>query len=297
MPTVALPAQSTSPSAAADTKVEKKPTDDEPQNELTKKFTESEWKGVQELRKKLPEIFEKAYEKPEAKTTPITLWGVHIDPKEPRDAKVSVVLAKFLRARNLNVNEAEKMLVATLRWREEFKVEECVKEEYPKEVFGNLGHVYGKDKEGRPVVYNLYGANKDTKAVFGDVQRFLRWRVALMEKSVSYLDFETIDQTDQIHDYEGVSLSQRDANSKSAASEATSIFQNHYPEFLSRKFFINIPTLLTWIFWVFKPVLSAATFAKMTVVGTGHDAIAKALLPIIDKTELPKKYGGEADGF
>jgi phosphatidylinositol transfer protein SFH5 len=35
----------------------------------------------------------------------------------------------------------------------------------------------------------------------------------------------------------------------------------------------------------------------MTVVGTGHHAIAKALLPVIDKTELPKKYGGEADGF
>lgn len=73
-----------------------------------------------------------------------------------------------------------------------------------------------------------------------------------MEKSISCLDFETIDQTVQIHggshpyfaheesdhglqltlDYEGVSLTQRDANSKSAASEATSIFQNHYPEFL-----------------------------------------------------------------
>jgi hypothetical protein len=55
--------------------------------------------------------------------------------------------------RNLNVDEADKMLVATLRWREEFKVEEAVKEEFPQEIFGNLGHVYGKDKEGRPVVY------------------------------------------------------------------------------------------------------------------------------------------------
>jgi len=33
-------------------------------------------------------------------------------------------------------------------------------------------------------------------------------------------------------DYQGVSLTNRDANSKNAASEATSIFQNHYPEFL-----------------------------------------------------------------
>lgn len=33
-------------------------------------------------------------------------------------------------------------------------------------------------------------------------------------------------------DYEGVGLSSRDANSKAAASEATSIFANHYPELL-----------------------------------------------------------------
>ena len=33
-------------------------------------------------------------------------------------------------------------------------------------------------------------------------------------------------------DYEGVGLTSRDANSKKAASEATAIFQNYYPEFL-----------------------------------------------------------------
>ena len=53
-----------------------------------------------------------------------------------------------------------------------------------------------------------------------------------MEKSIKQLDFETIDQMIQIHDYEGVSMMSRDANQKAAASEATNIFQNHYPEFL-----------------------------------------------------------------
>lgn len=41
-------------------------------------------------------------------------------------------------------------------------------------------------------------------------------------------------------DYEGVGLSSRDANSKKAASEATAIFQNYYPEFLVC-FFRSIP--------------------------------------------------------
>ena len=35
-----------------------------------------------------------------------------------------------------------------------------------------------------------------------------------------------------ITDYEGVGLTSRDANSKRAAKEATTIFQDYYPEFL-----------------------------------------------------------------
>ena len=85
-----------------------------------------------------------------------------------------MILAKFVRARTLNVSDAADMLVATLKWRDEFKIEEIMKEEFDPEVFGKLGKVFGKDKDGRPVTYNLYGAVKDMKAVFGDVQKFIR---------------------------------------------------------------------------------------------------------------------------
>ena len=134
------------------------------------------------------------------------------------DAKASVILCKFVRARELRVKDAAEMLVATLKWRDEFKIDEVLKEEFDPEVFGKLGKVYGKDREGRPVTYNLYGAVKDMKAVFGDVQRFIRcvrcagalefrrahwcggrWRVQFMEESIKLLDFENIDQMVQIH--------------------------------------------------------------------------------------------------
>lgn len=122
-------------------------------------------------------------------------------------------------------------------------------------------------------------------------------------------------------DYEGVSITSRDASQKAAAKEATNIFQAHYPEFLvrpgccspppmcglthlltcvplqSRKFFVNVPTLLTWVFWLFKPLISAATLAKMTVVGTGAKTIGAELSPVIPRSELPKRYGGEAEAF
>ncbi|KAF9218625.1 CRAL/TRIO domain-containing protein [Gyrodon lividus] len=272
--------------------------DVEPQNALTAKFTPAEWIALKQFRSMLPESFSEAFpDNPDARTTPYRMWGVTIDPINPTNARVSVVLMKFLRARNLNPTEAEDMFISTLRWRQSFDVEAAMNEKVPDEIFGKLGKVHGRDKEGHPVIYNLYGANKDLNAVFEDVQRFLRWRVAFMEESIALLDFETVDQMVQIHDYEGVSLSSRTENSKNAASEASSIFQGHYPEFLSRKFFVNVPSFLAWIFWLFKPFLSAATLAKMTVVGSGHQAISAALLPLIDEGELPKKYGGAADGF
>jgi phosphatidylinositol transfer protein SFH5 len=54
--------------------------------------------------------------------------------------------------RNLDVPAARQMLVKTLQWRESFDVSAAMKEEFPADIFGPLGHIYGHDKEGRPVV-------------------------------------------------------------------------------------------------------------------------------------------------
>ncbi|KAI5118679.1 hypothetical protein M0805_003616 [Coniferiporia weirii] len=270
-------------------------TEEEPQNVLTEKFTEAEWKALQELRAAFPSVVEEVYKdnKPEA----INIWGVSIDAKGTPDARASVVLMKFLRARALNVEDAKKMLVNTLKWRIDFKIDELLNEEFPQDVFGNAGHIFGKDKEGRPVNYNIYGGENDLKAIFGDTNRFIRWRVQLMEKGIALLDFENVDQMIQVHDYEGVGLNSRDANSKKAASETTPLLQDHYPETLYKKFFVNVPAVFTWVFWLFKPLISAETLAKMSVVGSGPQTIRKELLPFIDAKELPKRYGGEVDAF
>lgn len=58
-----------------------------------------------------------------------------------------------------------------------------------------------------------------------------------------------------------------------------------------------MPTVLSWVFWFFKSVVSARTFAKMSVVGSGHHEIHKTLLEVIDDKEIPKRYGGLAEGF
>ncbi|KAH9926245.1 CRAL/TRIO domain-containing protein [Epithele typhae] len=294
----AAPAEAAAPAAsetnAADAK--EKTDAEEPQNWLTQQFTDAEWAAVKALRAELPAILAQAYPSASPAPTSITLWGVTLSCTAP-SAKASVVLAKFARARGLVVADAAAMLLATLKWRAEFGVDAVVGETFDADTFGRLGRVYGKDKEGRPVTYNLYGAVRDMKAVFGDVQKFIRWRVQFMEESIKLLDFETVDQMVQIHDYNGVSITSRDASQKAAAKEATAVFQNYYPEFLSRKFFVSVPAVLTWIFWLFKPLISANTLAKMTVVGSGAKTIGAELSQVIALEELPKEYGGTAAGW
>lgn len=72
---------------------------------LTDKFTSTETASVQVLTSALPEVFEEAFkdlkEAPLRQAT-IDFWGVPIDPinaANSGDARVSVILVHFLRAR------------------------------------------------------------------------------------------------------------------------------------------------------------------------------------------------------
>ena len=112
-----LAAASAEPTAPTTTIPEETQTSPEPQNPLTERFTTQEWIVLKEFRvtqthsqlytspltviqDALPEILAQAFpDDPKAKETPFSMWGVKIDPNNPRDAKVSVVLMKFLRAR------------------------------------------------------------------------------------------------------------------------------------------------------------------------------------------------------
>jgi phosphatidylinositol transfer protein SFH5 len=48
------------------------------------------------------------------------------------------------------------MMVATLRWRDEFKIDDVMKESFPEDVFGGLGYISGTDKRGAPVRYIFF---------------------------------------------------------------------------------------------------------------------------------------------
>ena len=51
------------------------------------------------------------------------------------------------------MENATNMMISTFKWRDEFNTDALASEEFPQDVFGPVGRVFGKDKGGRPVTY------------------------------------------------------------------------------------------------------------------------------------------------
>lgn len=122
----------------------------------------------------------------------VSIWGV----KLLQDDRSDVVLLKFLQARDFNVNNTFTMISNTLKWRNEFNIDELVEEDdngcpdFERAVF-----MHGVSKQGNPVCYNVYGQFRNAELyhkTFSDEEKrckFLRWRIKFLEKTIRKLDF------------------------------------------------------------------------------------------------------------
>ncbi|CAG8597115.1 423_t:CDS:2 [Ambispora gerdemannii] len=253
-------------------------------NPLFAAFTEDERSAVAQLKNKLDGILTLAVA-PED----YSLWGIPLD-KESSDERLEVLLIKFLRARNLDVAEAQVMLTNTIKWRLEFKVDGILEEKFDEAIFpGRIGFIHGLDIKNRPVTYNLYGG-LDNQKVFGDVEKFLRWRVQLMERGIEELDFVNVDQMIQVHDYEGIGLGSHDKTTKTASKKVTQVMQDNYPEFLAVKFFVNVPWWGDLVFKFISVFLAEQTKKKFVVTSASN--VKEHMTKYITEEELPTKYGG-----
>ncbi|KAL4161274.1 Non-classical phosphatidylinositol transfer protein (PITP) [Phytophthora ramorum] len=253
---------------------------------------------INQLLKALPSLIE-------ASSGYSEVFGVTLDPSGPFTTKL--ILQKFLRANANDVDKAKTQLGETLEWRSTFKPLETLDEKFSKEVFGGLGYVIeidgvpGSENKKDVVTFNIYGAVKDNKATFGNLDQFLRWRVALMEKGIQKLKLNeaTVSIPDygegpdpyqgiQIHDYLNISFLRQDPDVKVASRKTIDVFSKVYPEMLSRKFFLNVPVLMGWVFTAFKLFLSAETVRKFTVLSYGEQLYTEL------GDGVPEVYGGKS---
>lgn len=175
-----------------------------------------------------------------AKQSPeeVSIWGIPLLADERSD----VVLLKFLRARDFKVKDAFTMIKNTVRWRKQFGIDELVEEDSESDGLEKVVFMHGVDKEGHPVCYNVYGEFRSKELyqkTFSDEekrQRFLRWRIRFLEKSIRKLDFTpggvcTIVQVNDLKNSPGPGKWEL----RHATKQALQLLQDNYPEFVAKQ--------------------------------------------------------------
>jgi len=212
-----------------------------------------------------------------------------------------VYLLRWLRARNFNVEAAEKMLRASLKWRDEWEVEK-LKEWEPPEVFQKYypSGSAGFDKEGSPVIIVPF-AGLDMWGMMHTVSKtdFIKMTVKVLE---SYLSTGT-EQAQKfgqaatkvvcIMDMENFNIRQyawRPAGEVVVAM--LQMYEANYPEILKDCYIINAPKVFAIAYAVIKNFLNDYTLKKLHIFKSDPQKWQPMLLEAIEHDQLPAHYGG-----
>eukprot|EP00188_Purpureofilum_apyrenoidigerum_P000497 Plantae.Rhodophyta-Purpureofilum_apyrenoidigerum.ctg12151.p1 GENE.Plantae.Rhodophyta-Purpureofilum_apyrenoidigerum.ctg12151~~Plantae.Rhodophyta-Purpureofilum_apyrenoidigerum.ctg12151.p1 ORF type:complete len:296 (-),score=69.50 Plantae.Rhodophyta-Purpureofilum_apyrenoidigerum.ctg12151:266-1153(-) len=201
-------------------------------------------------------------------------------------------LARYIRARKMDVDKAFAMIQDTLKWRKEFDVVgllqsdlNLVKSE------STTGKMYagGHDKSGRPILY-MKPRNQNTKDTTANIQhlvysleRTCANAVSPQEKMVLILDFK------------GYGL--RNAPSVKVMKETLHILQNHYPERLGLAICVEAPALFFGFYKVITPFIDPVTAKKVQFLertkqfAEGTKALA-TMKEFFDLDQVEAEYGG-----
>jgi len=131
------------------------------------------------------------------------------------------------------------------------------------------------------------------------ISRFIRWRVTLMERTIGLLELGSAKtpipdngpdpyKAFQIHDYLQISFMRHHPAVKAASKKAIDLFQNYYPECLDKKFLVNVPIIMGWMFNAMKMIVNKDTFKKLFMLTYGASLASE-----LKSETVPEEYGGK----
>lgn len=245
-----------------------------------------------------PPTTETETEEPKEEVTPppapeeVSIWGIPL----LQDERSDVILLKFLRARDYKVKDAFTMIKNTVRWRKEFEIDALLEQDHGND-WDKVAFTHGYDKKGHPVCYNAFSEfqNKDlyqnTFSTDEKRQKFLKWRIQFLEKSIRKLDFSPtgISSFVQVNDFKNsFGIGKREL--WQASKLAVQLLQDNYPEFLAKQVFINVPWWYLAYNRMISPFLTQRTKSKFVFAGPSKSA--ETLFKYIAPEQVPVQYGG-----
>ncbi|KAM2244422.1 hypothetical protein ACFXTI_005492 [Malus domestica] len=210
-------------------------------------------------------------------------------------------LMRFLKARDMNVGKAHKMLLDCLQWRMDSEIDNILaKPIIPTDLYravrdSQLVGLSGYSKEGLPVIAVGVGQSTFDKAsVNYYVQSHIqmneyRDRVVLPSATKKYGQY--IGTCVKVLDMTGLRLSA--LNQIKLLTVISTIDDLNYPEKTDTYYIVNVPYIFSACWKVVKPLLQERTRKKIQVLqGCGRDE----LLKIMDYATLPHFCRKEGSG-
>ncbi|CAN0864774.1 PATL5 [Linum grandiflorum] len=226
----------------------------------------------------------------------ISIWGVTLQP-DAIDDRTDVILLKFLRFKHFKVQDAFNMLFSTIQWRKDFCIDELLLEDEDDAFSNDLERaffVFGEDKENRPVCYTVFEVFQDDelyRKLFSDEakrQRFLEWRIMLMEKTVRKLDFRSGGTSTMVH---VMDLKNSPGHHMTEMNEAfdsvLKILSDHYPGFFEKQIVINVPWWRLALINIINPF--APEWVKKKFVFVGPSKSSATLLRYVNREKIPAR--------
>ncbi|KAA3467973.1 random slug protein 5 [Gossypium australe] len=214
------------------------------------------------------------------------------------------VIRRFLRARDLDIEKANTMLLKYLSWRRTFLPKGFVSEsEISNQLADNKLCMQGVDKQGRPIVVAFGGRHKPTKGNLEEVKRMVML-LFLLHFSIHFFwnfcfvvyGLEKIcarmprgqEKFVAIGDLEGWGYSNSDIRAYVAS---LSILQDCYPERLAKLFIVHVPYIFMTAWKVVYPFIDSRT--KKKIIFVENKKLKSTLLNDIDESQLADIYGGK----
>ncbi|XWS54101.1 hypothetical protein CRYUN_Cryun10bG0059500 [Craigia yunnanensis] len=196
-----------------------------------------------------------------------------------------LMIRRFLRARDLDIEKASTMFLKYLSWRKTFLPKGFISEsEISSQLAPNKLCMQGLDKQGRPIVVTFGGRHKPIK---GNLEEFKRFVVYGLEKICARMP-KGQEKFVAIGDLEGWGYSNSDIRAYVAS---LSILQDCYPERLAKLFIVHVPYIFMTAWKVVYPFIDSRT--KKKIVFVENKRLTSTLLGDIDDNQLPDIYGGK----
>ncbi|GFQ01802.1 random slug protein 5 [Phtheirospermum japonicum] len=196
-----------------------------------------------------------------------------------------LMIRRFLRARDLDVEKALAMLLKYLKWRTEFVPSGLIS---PSEIQNDLAQnklfMQGHDKNGRPIVVVFAARHKPTS-----VEEFKRFVTFTLDKICARMP-SGHEKFIAIADLDGWGYANSDIRGYLAA---LTILQDYYPERLGKFFIINVPYIFMTAWKIVYPFIDKNTKKKIIFVESNKRQ--STLLQDIDESQLPDSFGGKLE--